>query len=124
MVVDVRERLHILNAYRGTHTTRGIYQQLLQRFPDRVRKRYLGLYGDQVLNGQWDNSDGEAFDSDESSYHGDSGQEDDHNFRREEDAAAETNRDLVACTEYGHLVQFLGNSESGTRVLQAFRAYL
>ena len=58
------------------------------------------------------------------SRHGDSGQEDDHNFRREEDAAAETNRDLVARTEYGHLVQFLGNSESGTRVLQAFRAYL
>ena len=58
MVVDVQERLRILNTYRGTHTTRGIYQNPLQRFPDEVRKRYLGLYGDQVLNGQWDNSDG------------------------------------------------------------------
>ena len=45
-------------------------------------------------------------------------------MRREEDAAAAANRDLVARTEYGHLVQFLGNSESGTSVLQAFRIQL
>ena len=124
MVVDVQERFCILNAYRGAYTTRRLYQKLLQWFPDAVRKRYLELYGDQVLHGQWDNSDGEAYDSDESSYNGDSGQEDYHIFRREEDAAAATNRDLVACTEYGHLVQFLGNLESGTRVSQAFRAHL
>ena len=60
----------------------------------------------------------------ESSYNGDSGQEDDFYIRRDEEAAAVANRDLVARTEYGHLVQFLGNSESGTRVLQAFRAHL
>ena len=87
-------------------------------------RHYLGLYGDQVRHGQWENSDGEAYNSDESSYHGDSGQEDDFNMRREEDAAAAANRDLVARTEYGHLVQFLGTSESGTSVLQAFRAHL
>ena len=65
-----------------------------------------------------------AYDSEESSNHGDSGQEDYHNFRREEDAAEEENRDLIARTEYGHLVQFLGRTESGTRELRAFRAYL
>ena len=84
----------------------------------------MGLYGDQVRHGQWDNSDGEACDSDESSYNGDSGQEDDLNIRRDEEAAAAANWDLVARTEYGHLVQFLGNPESGTSVLQAFRAHL
>ena len=104
--------------------TSGIYQQLLQRFTDDVRRRYLGDYGALVLNGQWENSDGEAYDSEESSNHGDSGQEDYHNFRREEDAAEEENQDLIARTEYGHLVQFLGRTESGSGELQAFRAYL
>ena len=52
MVVDVQERFRILNVYRGTYTTHGLYQKLLQRFPDAVRKRYLGLYRDQVLHSQ------------------------------------------------------------------------
>ena len=126
MVVDVQERFLLLDAYRGTSNTRGLYQKLLQRFPKAVRRRYLGLYGDQVRHGQWDNSDGEAYDSDESesSYNRDSGQEDDFYIRRDEEAAAATNRNLVALTEYGHLVQFLGNLESGASVLQAFRAHL
>ena len=124
MVVDVQESYRLLDAYRGTYTTRGLYQKLLQRFPKAVRRRFLGLYRDQVRHGQWDNSDGEAYDSDESSYNGDSGQEDDHYIRRDEEAATAANRDLVARTEYGHLVQFLGNSESRTSVLQAVRAHL
>jgi hypothetical protein len=127
MVVDAQERIRILDAYRGNYTTRGLYQKLLQRFPEAVRRRYLGLYGDQVRNGQWDNSDGEAYDSDdsdESSYNGDSGQEDAHNFMRGEEAAEAANRSLIARTEHAHLVRFLGNSEGGPSVLQAFRVHL
>ena len=40
MVVDVQERFCILNTYRGTYTTRGLCQKLLQWFPDAVRKQY------------------------------------------------------------------------------------
>ena len=124
MVVGVQERFCLLDAYRGNSTTRGLYQKLLQWFPKAVRRRYLGLYGDQVRHGQWDNSDGEAYDSDESSYNGDSGQEDDLNIRRDEEAAEASNRDHVTRTEYAHLVQFLANSEGGPSVLQAFWAHL
>ena len=42
-------------------------KKTLQRFSKAVRRRYLGLYGDQVRQGQRDNSDGEAYDLDESS---------------------------------------------------------
>ena len=91
MVVDVRERFCLLRAYRGSSTTRGIYQQIMQRFPDDVRRRYLDDYGALIINGHWENSDGDYYESEESSNHGDSGQEDYHSFRREEDEAEEEN---------------------------------
>ena len=84
----------------------------------------MGLYGDQMRDGQWSNSDGEAYDSDESSYTGDSGQEHDLNIRRDEEASEAANHSLIARMEYVHLVQFLANSEGGPSVLQAFRVHL
>merc|ERR1712086_225551 len=107
MVSDVRERFRLLRAYRGSSTTRGIYQQIMQRFPKEVRRRHLDNYGALIINGHRDNSDGDYYESEESSNHGDEGQEDYHYFRREEDAAEEENRDLIARIEYGNLVQFL-----------------
>ena len=124
MVADARERFRLLRAYRGSNTTRGIYQQSMQRFPKEVRRRHLDNYGALIINGQWEDSDGDHYESEESSYHGDEGQEDHHFFMREEDAAEEENRDLVARIEYGNLIQFMGRTESGTRQLQAFRAHL
>ena len=96
----------------------------MQRFPKDVRRRYLDNYGALIINGHWENSDGDYYESEESSNHGDEGQEDYHFFRREEDAAEEENRDLIARVEYGNLIHFLGRTKSGTRELQAFRAHL
>ena len=124
MVADARERFRLLRAYRGSNTTRGIYQQIMQRFPKEVRRRHLDNYGALIINGQWEDSDGDHYESEESSYHGDEGQEDHHFFMREEDAAEEENRDLIARIECGNLIHFLGRTESGTRQLQAFRAHL
>ena len=84
----------------------------------------MGLYGDQVTNGKWSNSDGKTYDSDESSYNGDSDQEADLNIRQFEEASEAANWLLIAHTEYAHLVQFLASSEGGPSTLQACRAHL
>ena len=114
---------HTERISRHIHDARNL-PKTVAKVPRQSQETLPRIYGDQVLHGQWDNSYGEAYDSDESSYNGDSGQEVYHNCRRQENAAAETNQNLVARTEYWPLVQFPGNSESGTIVSQTFRVRL
>ena len=51
MTGDVHERVRLLDVYLGDHTTNGLLQMLLTRFPRRRRNRYLDEYGDQVRGG-------------------------------------------------------------------------
>ena len=124
MTNDPNERDRLLDVYRGYDRTDCLLKLVLMRYPRLARNRYLADYDDLVSNGNWDDSDVELFESVESSYHGDSVQEEHHVLEQFLTNAERGNRSLIALTQYSNLVQFMEGLEGGPAILAAFATHI
>jgi len=124
MTDDPNERDRLLDVYRGDGRTDGLLKLVLMRYPRLARNRYLADYGDLIRNANWNDPEVSSFESDVSSYHGDSVQEEHHALEQFVNNAERANRSLIALTQYANLVQFMEGLEGGPATLAHFARHI